>query len=284
MRLRAGRAILAATRRARLHADVDDPSRDRCVSCSRRGAGLRRDARARRSQEGGGRSGRPDRGALVVAAAKAGLHKRRARAHAVRGCTRSRSPRRRKRMTTLHATHRGALDRLRQGCAGGHPRRAASRSGCRPESVPLDATARSDVLGAAQRHGCAARCGCWRLRAKRRRPLPRTPSTGMTFLGLVGMIDPPRPEARAAIAHVRGSRHPPGDDHRRPPAHRAGGRPRARAAATTGRVVTGAELEAMSDGELEREVDRHRRLRAGLPGAQAAGRDAPAGSAGTSSR
>ena len=82
-----------------------------------------------------------------------------------------------------------------------------------------------------------------------------TAERGMTFLGLAGMIDPPRPEARAAIAVCE----------------RAGIRPvmitgdhpiTARAVARElgllhdgGRVVTGEELERMTDEELYRDVE-----------------------------
>lgn len=76
----------------------------------------------------------------------------------------------------------------------------------------------------------------------------------MTFLGLVGMIDPPRSEARDAVrtCELAGIR----------PVMITGDHPlTARAIAHElrmldgGRLVTGAELEAMSDAELEREVD-----------------------------
>jgi Ca2+-transporting ATPase len=77
---------------------------------------------------------------------------------------------------------------------------------------------------------------------------------GMTFLGLVGMIDPPRPEAKAAIqtCELAGIR----------PVMITGDHPlTAQAVAGElgllkgGRVVTGAELEEMSDEDLEREVE-----------------------------
>src|SRR5581483_2335591 len=76
----------------------------------------------------------------------------------------------------------------------------------------------------------------------------------LTFVGLVGMIDPPRPEARAAIATCAqaGIR----------PIMITGDHPlTAQAVARElgllkdGRVVTGAELEAMSEAELAREVE-----------------------------
>ncbi len=49
---------------------------------------------------------------------------------------------------------------------------------------------------------------------------------GCTFLGLIGMIDPPRTEAVKAIAACHRGRHRRQDDHRRPPHHRPGHRPR----------------------------------------------------------
>jgi Ca2+-transporting ATPase len=81
-----------------------------------------------------------------------------------------------------------------------------------------------------------------------------TAQTGMTFLGLAGMIDPPRPEAKSAIATcaqagiravmITGD-HP----------ITAQAVARELGLLKTGRVVTGAELEAMSDEEFKREVE-----------------------------
>jgi Ca2+-transporting ATPase len=78
--------------------------------------------------------------------------------------------------------------------------------------------------------------------------------TGMTFLGLAGMIDPPRPEAKRAIAICKqaGIR----------PVMITGDHPlTAQAVARelgllkTGRVVTGAELEMITDEQFEHEVE-----------------------------
>ena len=76
----------------------------------------------------------------------------------------------------------------------------------------------------------------------------------MTFLGLIGMIDPPRPEAKAAIATCRQAGIKPvmitGD-------HPVTALAIARELGLlkSGRVVTGAELEAMNDDAFDREVE-----------------------------
>ncbi len=83
----------------------------------------------------------------------------------------------------------------------------------------------------------------------------KTAQTGMTFLGLAGMIDPPRPEAKSAIAicEQAGIR----------PVMITGDHPvTAQAVARElgllrngGRVVTGTELEEMPDEQLQRDVE-----------------------------
>jgi hypothetical protein len=76
----------------------------------------------------------------------------------------------------------------------------------------------------------------------------------MVFLGLVGIIDPPRPEAIEAIRLPPG-RHPGEDDHRR--SRRHGAAIGARWASATDAAVTGGRLiEAASDEELQRLVQR----------------------------
>lgn len=75
---------------------------------------------------------------------------------------------------------------------------------------------------------------------------------GWTFLGLAGLMDPPRPEAAAAIARCRDAgvqvKMITGD-------HRITAAAVARELGLNGDVVTGAELEAMDDGELARRID-----------------------------
>jgi magnesium-transporting ATPase (P-type) len=56
------------------------------------------------------------------------------------------------------------------------------------------------------------------------RDLTHADIAGLTFLGLQGMIDPPRPEAIHAVRAFSDRRRPRQDDHRRPCAHGAGDR------------------------------------------------------------
>jgi Ca2+-transporting ATPase len=75
---------------------------------------------------------------------------------------------------------------------------------------------------------------------------------GMTLLALVGIVDPPRAEAKAAItkAHAAGIqvRMITGD-------HAVTAKAIGEQLGITGRAVTGAEFAAMSDDELVREID-----------------------------
>lgn len=75
---------------------------------------------------------------------------------------------------------------------------------------------------------------------------------GWCFLGLVGLMDPPRPEAAAAIERCRGAgvqvKMITGD-------HKATAAAVARELGLSGEVVSGAALDAMSGDELARRID-----------------------------
>jgi len=193
--------------------------------------------------------GDPTEGALIVAAAKAGLQKAELdaalpRIHEIPFSSES------KRMTTLHAGAGGGV-----AFAKGAPEVILGAC-CAEQSpggaVPLDAPARERILAAAQ---AMARDALRVLAiATRRDATPDTAERGMTLLGLVGMSDPPRPEARAAIetcerAGIRvlmiTGDHP----------LTAEAIARELGLLKDGRVVTGAELGRLDDAALEREVD-----------------------------
>jgi Ca2+-transporting ATPase len=193
--------------------------------------------------------GDPTEGALVVAAAKAGLRKE---------LLDSEYPRvqeipfssETKRMTTLHQTNesltayaKGAPEMILDGCDW-----QLTADGVKP----LDDVGRKQALAMAQEMAGEA----LRVLAISSKPdaTLETAQSGMTFLGLAGMIDPPRPEAKSAIAlcEQAGIRavmitgdHPV----------TALAVARELGLLKTGRVVTGSELETMSDEQFQREVE-----------------------------
>jgi len=192
--------------------------------------------------------GDPTEGALVVAAAKAGVHKAELdaslpRVHEIPFTSES------KRMTTVHSGPAGMV-----AFAKGAPE--VLLAACTAEQtpvgvVPLDAPARVHILAAAQRMASDA----LRVLAIAKRPDATVGSCeqGMTLLGLVGMFDPPRAEARAAIetCEQAGIRvvmitgdHP----------LTAEAIARELGLVKGGRVVTGVELAALDDTALERDV------------------------------
>ena len=193
--------------------------------------------------------GDPTEGALIVAAAKAGLQKE---------SLDSEYPRvqeipfssETKRMTTLHQTNgnltayaKGAPEMILDSCDW-----QLTADGVKP----LDDEGRKQALAMA--HGMAGEA--LRVLAISSKPdvTLETAQSGMTFLGLAGMIDPPRPEAKSAIAicEEAGIRavmitgdHPV----------TAQAVARELGLLKTGRVVTGAELEAMTEEQFQREVE-----------------------------
>ena len=95
---------------------------------------------------------------------------------------------------------------------------------------------------------------------KELKEVPEQPSsenleTGLTFIGLVGMIDPPRPEAKAAVAVCRKAGIKPvmiTGDH----VITASAIARELGILEEGdKALTGAELDALTDEELDREVE-----------------------------
>ena len=193
--------------------------------------------------------GDPTEGALVVAAAKAGVEKHDLDADFPRVNEIPFSSET-KRFTTLHATPgsvvsyaKGAPEVIIESCT-----RQLTIAG----EAALDDEARQELLGAAQRlAGDALRVLAI---ARRSDATLETAEHDMTFLGLVGMIDPPRPEAKEAVRTCVEAGIKPvmitGD-------HPVTAQAIARELGmlTTGQAVTGAELEAMDDAELDSKVE-----------------------------
>ncbi len=193
--------------------------------------------------------GDPTEGALVVAAAKAGVKKAEVdeqypRVNEIPFTSET------KRMTTLHrmdgkvvAYSKGAPEIILETCA-----RQLTAEG----EIELDAAGRERIFAVAQEMANDA------LRvlavAARREATIENAEAGMTFLGLLGMIDPPRAEAKESIrtcekagikvVMITGD-HP----------LTAQAVARELSLLKTGRIVTGSQLDAMSNEEFEKEVD-----------------------------
>jgi len=192
-------------------------------------------------------------GALVVLAAKAGLSPSELRMEAPRLAELPFTSER-KRMTTVHrmpdgrhlAFTKGAPEAVLAACASewreGVPR-------------PVDEAARGAILAAAERMaGRALRVLAIAYREVREGVPEESVEADLAFVGLVGMMDPPRPEAVEAVKVCR-------KVHIRPVMITGDHRLTAVAIATeTGiyqpgdRVLTGEELARMDEAELERVV------------------------------
>ncbi len=193
--------------------------------------------------------GDPTEGALVVVAAKAGLAKAELDAQFSRV---SEIPftAETKRMTTLHTTPggvvayaKGAPEVIVQSCVS-----LLTDAGVEP----FDDVRRAEVLERArQMAGDALRVLAI---AYKPNAVVQNAETEMTLLGLVGMIDPPRPEAAAAVSQC--------EEAGIKVIMITGDHPlTAKAVAEElgiskgGRIVNGSELEAMDDERLEQEVE-----------------------------
>ena len=216
-----------------------------------RAAALASDARLLRGEADGGWQvrGDPTEGALVVAAAKAGLREEELEADFPR-LDEIPFTSESKRMTTLHETPdgmvayaKGAPEVILGDCT-----RQLDASG----ETALDDADREELLATARQMASEA------LRvlavARRSNATRETAERGLTFLGLIGMIDPPRPEAKQAVERCRRAGITPvmiTGDH----PLTAEAIARELGILTDGRAVTGAELESMDDAELEREIE-----------------------------
>lgn len=196
-----------------------------------------------------GIQGDPTEGALVVAAAKAGLHKQQLddafpRVDEIPFSSET------KRMTTLHqsgsqviAYIKGAPEVLLHRCTQYRTETGA---------LPLDDGQREAVMAVAR--AMASRALRVLALAQQQPASVETVNERLTLLGLVAMIDPPRPEAKSAIEVCKAAGiqvvmitgdHPL----------------TAQAIATNlgileaGRVVTGAELDTMSDPVLQNQAN-----------------------------
>ncbi|UCG12439.1 MAG: cation-translocating P-type ATPase [Deltaproteobacteria bacterium] len=193
--------------------------------------------------------GDPTEGALVVVAAKAGLNKadlelQFPRVNEIPFTSET------KRMTTLNdgpegvaAYSKGAPEIILDTCI-----RQLTAEG----EVALEGASREAILKTARQMASEA----LRVLAVAFKPLATLENAEqeMTFLGLVGIIDPPRSEAMAAIQKCEQAGIKPvmitGD-------HRLTAQAVARELGLlkTGRIVTGAEMEAMSETEFDRQVE-----------------------------
>ncbi len=194
-------------------------------------------------------NGDPTEGALVVAAAKAGLNKESLEREWPR-VDEIPFTSERKRMTTLHlgpegsmAYSKGAPEVLLASC-----NRWRSEQG---EQVLNEAAVRRILEVAGEMSSEALRVLAVACKPQASK---EDAEQGMVFLGLAGMIDPPRPEAEAAIRMCEAAGIRPvmitGD-------HPGTGEAVARELGLlkTGKVVTGPELENMPEAEFEQQVE-----------------------------
>jgi Ca2+-transporting ATPase len=193
--------------------------------------------------------GDPTEGALVVAATKAGLNKAELEAQFPR-VNEIPFTSESKRMTTLHAGPDGVV-----AYAKGAPEillASCTQQLTAEGMTELDSASREAILDMARQMASEA-LRVLAVAFKTDASLENA-ENGMTFLGLAGMIDPPRPEAKTAIQICEQAGIKPvmiTGDHpltAQAVAHELG-------LLKTGRVVAGAELEAMSEAEFEREVE-----------------------------
>ena len=201
--------------------------------------------------------GDPTEGALVVAAAKAGLQK---------DVLEEENPRiaeipftsETKRMTTLHTTPHGNVAYSKGAPEMLLPRCTKERT--QNGAQPMSDERRKQIL--AEAHAMAGNAMRMLGVAKKSPATLADSENDLTFLGLVGMVDPPRPEAKEAVATCAKAGIKvvmiTGD-------HPATAKAIAQEIGIlrNGRIMTGAELESMDQDTFERiveEVDAYARV------------------------
>ena len=217
-------------------------------------------------------------GAAVRQRPQAHDHRRARRDRGARSSTRRAAPTCCSRSASTYATARGAHrrsttetrardPRARPSEMSGQALRVLGRRAARPRSAPRPASRRRHAEHDLTAPSCEIE--------KR-----------LTFLGLVGMIDPPREGVKEAVAPLRRGARARRDDHGRPQADRGRHRARSSASGKTGAIaLTGAELEKLDATTGARRVHRPRaRLRARHGRAEAPHRAAPSSARATSSR
>ncbi len=208
---------------------------------------------------GGETIGEPTECALVNHAAKIGLPKRTLESEQPR-VAEAPFDSMRKMMSTVHESRRG-LVQYTKGAPDEVLKRCAFFLGDKGDVVPLDDEKRAEILAANRDMAARAlRVLCGSMRYLETLPAAATPQElerDLIFLGLVGMIDPVRPEVKAAIDQCRSAGIRPimiTGDHR----------DTAIAIATElgiisdeSQAITGAELAEIPDEEFERTVGRY---------------------------
>jgi Ca2+-transporting ATPase len=187
-------------------------------------------------------------GALVAAAAKAGLHKPQLdrslpRVDEIPFSSES------KRMTTLHRSDKGLQAYIKGAPEVLLPCCTAQLTD--NGDTPLDSQQLQQIVGAGR---CMAERALRVLALARQSQASReSVNQQLTFLGLVGMIDPPRPEAKAAVEQCAAANIKVvmiTGDHPLTAKAVAGDL----GIAKTGRIVTGTELDCIADDALEQEI------------------------------
>ena len=187
--------------------------------------------------------GTPPRGALVVAAAREGLDKNKLEEGAAPA---GRPALRLHPKAHVHRPPQGGR-RVPGVCEGGA--RTCCWTGVPPGPAAPSPPPREAASSGPTRRWRGRPCGCWRWAQRDLAFLPpsldsQTLESGLTFLGLFGLMDPPRPEAKAAVELCHRAGGAARDDHWGPQGHRLRRGPGSwTSSVRADRTLTGSELD-----------------------------------------